>query len=401
MNITKKIYCRAVQAVFRLAMPLLPYKEPKILESVLEAADMIAQKGLASVLLVTGPHLRSIGATAELEGRLDSLNIRCAVYDSTATNPTVDNVEEARELYLKNACEAIIAFGGGSPIDCAKAVGARIAYPEKSVRKMRGVMRVRRRIPPLVAIPTTAGSGSEVTLSAVITSSESKYKYTINSFPLIPSYAVLDADVTLSMPQRVTATTGMDALTHAVEAYIGRSTTKKTREAAKRAVSLIFANIERAYFDGEDREARESMLRAAHLAGIAFSKSYVGYVHAVAHSLGGQYDIPHGLANATLLPIVLEEYGEAVYDKLHELSVSAGISVPEESHSVSAKRFIDKIKSLNEMMGIPKTLSGINADDIPVMSKHADREANPLYPVPVLMDKKELEKIYLKVSDRR
>ena len=221
----------------------------------------------------------------------------------------------------------------------------------------------------------------------------------MNSFPLIPHYAALDPKVTYTLPPQLTATTGMDALTHAVEAYIGRSTTKETRSLAKETVKLIFGNIEKAYTDGTNHNARANMLRAAYAAGIAFSKSYVGYIHAVAHSLGGRYNIPHGLANSVLMPIVLEEYGDSVHKKLHELGIVAGVCDTTDSDKVGAEKFISAIKAMNKRMGIPEKLSGILAEDVPLMARYADKEANPLYPVPRLMNAKELEKLYYNVAD--
>ena len=258
-----------------------------------------------------------------------------------------------------------------------------------------------KRIPPLIAIPTTAGTGSEATLAAVITDSELKHKYTINSFPLIPSHAVLDPAMTRTLPPSLTATTGMDALTHAVEAYIGRSTTRETRRLSLQAVRLIFENLESAYADGDNMTARAQMLNASYAAGVAFTRSYVGYVHALAHSLGGQYNTPHGLANAVLLPHVLSAYGSAAHKKLHDLANAAGVATPGCSDSEAAKRFIAAIRQMNARMGIPDTLPGIRREDIPLMASHADSEANPLYPVPVLMDAKELEKFYYLVAEWR
>ena len=396
MNILKKIYCRVFQAGFRLAMPFLPYREPGILNSVVEVEPLLQKLGIDSVLLVTDKMLRQFGATAKLEKVLADANIKCVVYDETCPNPTVINVEAARELYVKENCEALIAFGGGSSMDCAKAVGARIAYPNKTVNQMKGLLKVLKKIPTLIAVPTTAGTGSEVTITSVITNSEIKHKYTMNSFPLIPAYAVLDPEVTLTLPPHLTATTGMDALTHAVEAYIGGSTTKETRAYAKEAVKLIFENLETAYLDGKNEVARRNMLRAAYIAGIAFSKSYVGYVHAVAHTLGGQYNVPHGLANAVLMPIVLDEFGESAYEKLHQLAVAGGISKETDNAAESAKKFIQEIRDMNARMNIPTGFDNIVESDIPMMAEHADAEANPLYPVPKLMDAKELEKIYHK-----
>ena len=221
----------------------------------------------------------------------------------------------------------------------------------------------------------------------------------MNNFTLIPRYAVHDPAVTYTLPPHLTATTGMDALTHAVEAYIGGSTSRETRALAEEAVKLIFENLENAYQNGQDHTARENMLRATYAAGIAFSKSYVGYIHAVAHSLGGQYNIPHGLANSVLMPIVLENYGEKAHQKLHRLGIAAGVAASQDSPEAGAEKFIAAIRAMNRRMGIPEKLKGIRAEDIPTMAKHADREANPLYPVPKLMNAGELEQFYYQVAD--
>lgn len=279
-------------------------------------------------------------------------------------------------------------------MDCAKAVGARIAKPNQSLAKMKGILKVHKKFPLLIAIPTTAGTGSETTLAAVITDAETRHKYAINDFPLIPRYAVLDPKVTLSLPPHITATTGMDALTHAVEAYIGRSTTYATRKDSLMAVKLIFENLDTVYNDGSNIEARRNMLKASFYAGCAFTKSYVGYVHAIAHSLGGEYNVPHGLANAILLPFILESYGECIYKKLYELGVEAGIVEKDTPYEVAARKFIDAIKDMKKRFQISDTVSAIKEEDIPKLAHYADKEANPLYPVPKLMDANELEEFY-------
>lgn len=401
MNIFKKVFCRVYQFAFHAALPVLPYREPEILKSVCEIADNIKRHNLSSVLIVTDSFLKESGATKDLEKSLTENGIKYNVYDKTRPNPTVDNVEEALKLYQENNCECLIAFGGGSPMDCAKAVGARVAYPKRSLDKLKGNLRIFRKLPLFFAVPTTAGTGSEVTVTAVITDEKEKYKYTMNSFPLIPDFAVLDAKVTYTLPKHLTATTGMDALTHAVEAFIGRSTSKQTRKLSKEVAKLVFENIETAFSEPENHKARENMLSAAYKAGIAFSKSYVGYIHAVAHSLGGQYNIPHGLANSVLLPIFLEFYGKSIYKKLYTLALYSGVATKADSIEVGAKKFIEKIKFLNDNMQIPKTLPGIKEEDIKIMAKHADKEGNPLYPVPVLLNAKELEQFYYKVADWR
>ena len=399
MFILKKIACRAVQLAFRAATPFLPYREPRIFSSVEALGDVFAERGTAAALIVTSAGTAKRGLLAPLEAVLASRGIRYRVYDKTRPNPTVSNVEEALKMYHANGCDALIAIGGGSVIDCAKGIGARVAYPKKDLNRLAGVMRVRRRLPMLVAIPTTAGTGSEVTLAAVITDEKTHHKYVMMSFPLIPHAAVLDATLTATMPPHLTATTGMDALTHAVEAYIGRSTTQKTRTLALEAAAQIFSNIERAYADGQDLQTRKNMLLAAYRAGVAFSVSYVGYVHALAHALGGAYDTPHGLANAVLLPHVLAGYGKSAHKKLHRLGIAVGVSCEGDSHEVGANRFIDAVRELNKRMNIPSTLPEIRREDIPVLARQAATEANPLYPVPKLMTGKELEIFYYKIAE--
>ena len=399
MNLARRIYSRTFQKAFRIAIPFLPYRKPEILNGIAELPELFRSKGIKSVLLVTDKGIRGMGLTRKLENLMAENGIRLAVYDSTVANPTTDNVEEARRLFLSSQSEAIIGFGGGSSIDAAKAVGARIAYPRKPLSKMEGILKVRRRIPLLIAVPTTAGTGSETTLASVIVDSTTRHKYPINSFPLIPRYAVLDPEVTRSLPPSLTASTGLDALTHAVEAYIGGSTTKETRSAAREAVRLIFSSLPRAYHNGNDMAARDDMLHAAFLAGSAFTVSYVGYVHAVAHSLGGKYNVPHGLANAILLPYVLEKYGAKAEKKLAELAEAAGLA-GQDTHAKAAA-FIAAIKAMEKDMKIPEKLPIIRDEDIPELAAYADKEANPLYPVPVLMDAPELEGFYHAVMENK
>lgn len=393
MKLVKKIYCRAFQTVFRIALPVLPYRDPVILHSMEEVPEILAGKGLRRPLLVTDGSIRGLGLTKPLEEALDQAGMKTVVYDGTRPNPTTDMVEAAFTLYRTYNCDSLIAFGGGSPMDCAKAVGARAARPRKPLEKMAGILKVARKLPLIIAIPTTAGTGSETTLAAVIVDAKTRHKYVINDFGLIPPYAVLDPSVIHSLPKNVTAATGIDALTHAVEAYIGRSTTKHTRKDAEEAVELVFENLERAA-GHEDVESEEAMLRAAHLAGRAFTRSYVGYVHAVSHSLSGKYDLPHGQTNATLLPIVLELYGGVIYPKLARLSVRANLGEPGLDEAELAKDFIAAVRDLNDRLGIPRSIPEIREEDIPALAAYADKEANPLYPVPVLWDAEELEVIY-------
>ena len=394
MNIFKKIYYRTYQGVFKLAIPFLPYREPDILESDEEVVSVLKEKNIKSVLFVADKGVKNLGLTVSLEEKLQNSNINVAIYDGTVPNPTTSNVEDALKIYKENGCEALIAFGGGSVMDCAKGVGARVARPNKTLKQMKGVMKVNKKLPLLIAVPTTAGTGSETTLAAVITDSETRHKYAINDFPLIPKYALLKPELTVGLPKHITSTTGMDALTHAIEAYIGRSTTKQTRKCALEAVKDIFKYLPVAYENGGNLEARKKMLVAAYNAGLAFTKSYVGYVHAIAHTLGGKYNIAHGLANAIILPYVLKAYGKKVYKKLWKMGIYAGLFDRNTNIEDGAKLFIQKIEEMNKIMNIPKKIEGINEKDISLLAKTAEKEANPLYPVPVLWTNKDLEKIY-------
>ncbi len=397
MNIFKKLYCRTYQVAFRAILPVLPYREPKILNSNEDILNVLKQFKISSVMLVTDKGIRNLGLTSKLEELLNK-NLRLCVYDETVPNPTTNNVYDAVKLYNQNDCNAIIAFGGGSSMDCAKGVGAQIANPKKPLSKMKGILKVRKKLPLLIAIPTTAGTGSETTLAAVITDSETRHKYAINDFPLIPSYAALMPELTVGLPKHITSTTGMDALTHAVEAFIGRSTTKQTRQKALSATKLIFENILEAYNNGTNLEARKNMLKAAYDAGVAFTKSYVGYVHAIAHSLGGKYNVPHGLANAVILPYVLKAYGKAVYKKLWKMGVYAGLFNKSVSYFDGANLFISKIEELNKQMNIPTKIEVLIEADIAKLAVTAEHEANPLYPVPVLFTAKQLENIYYNIK---
>ena len=397
MKTLRKIYCRTFQTGLKIALPFLPYRTPKVAGSVKALPKIIQKKNCRKVLIITDEGIRKLGLTLHLEKALTDAKIPYCIYDKTVANPTTDNVAEAVRLYRKAGCDCIIGFGGGSSMDCAKAVGACIVKPKQSLKKMKGILKVHKKLPLLMAVPTTAGTESETTLAAVITDGQTRHKYAINDFPLIPRYAVLDPGVTLGLPPFITATTGMDALTHAVEAYIGNSTTYGTQKDALLAVKLIFENIDKAYENGRDATARRNMLHASFYAGCAFSKSYVGYVHAIAHSLGGEYNVPHGLANAVILPMMLEAYGKTIHKKLAHLAIAAGLADKDTPWEEAAGRFIQAIKDMKKRFGIGDRIPEIQQKDIRKLARYADKEANPLYPVPVLMDALELEPFYYRL----
>ena len=391
----KKAYYRAFQKVMKIALYAFDWSEPELLEgpgAIKELPAFIKSKGINSVLIVTDKGLMNLPMLDSLFEKLDEVGVDYVVYDGTEPNPKINNIEDARQLYLDNGCEGIIAFGGGSSMDCAKAAGARVTNPNKSVRKMRGLLKIRHKLPPLFAVPTTAGTGSEVTVAAVVTDPETHEKNAINDPKLRPKYAVLDPELTVGLPPHITSTTGMDALTHAVEAYIGKSNTKSTEMYAEKAVKMIFENLEECYTNGKNIEAREQMLKASYYAGMAFTRAYVGYVHAIAHNLGGFYGVPHGLANAVILPYVLEYFGSTAHKRLAKLAVISGVK-KDGSDADKANAFIEEIKEMNKRMNIPDKFDFIKEEDIPVIVKRALKEGNPLYPVPKIMDESDCEAV--------
>ena len=301
-------------------------------------------------------------------------------------------VEEGVKLYHEKNCQAIIAFGGGSPMDCAKGIGARIARPNKSIAQLQGLLKVFKKIPVFYAVPTTAGSGSETTVAAVITDTATHHKAAIMDTHLIPRCAVLDPELTVGLPPFTTACTGMDALSHAVEAYTNHTyNTKLENDLAKQAVKLIYDNLLNAYKDGANIEARQNMQKAAFFAGRAFTRGCVGYVHAVGHTISGLYNIAHGLAMAVILPHVMRQYGPAAYPRLAELADVCGIEGA--SNAERANRFILWIEDMNREMGLPTCLDMIKEQDIPQMIKWAMKEGNPLYPTPVTWTEADFRKL--------
>ncbi len=394
MNAIARMRCRSFQTIFRAALPFLPYRQPKLLGRMRDIAPMLHQKNIRTVLLIADERIRDLGLTEPLEKSLDRAHIAFSVYIQHSSIPTIYDVEDAYQLYLKSGAKAIIAIGGGSAIDCAKVVGARFARPDRPISQMAGLLRVMRRTPPLIAIPTAAGTGSEATLDAVITDDANRHPYSILDFSLIPEYTVFDAQLTLHLSPLHTAIGGMDALTHAIEAYIGRSTNRFTRAMAEEAVMLISRNLRPAYENGSNLRVRQRMLRASYCAGVTFTRSYIGYVHAISHTLSAQYGIEHGLANAVVLPHMLRHYGLSCSGKLARLAYNADLVSRNVDENVAARRFIRWIEKMNKTFGFPDGFSQIREEDIPELASLAAKEANPLYPVPQLMDAKELEVIY-------
>ena len=388
MKLIMKIY----QQFLKLYVAAFKIKETRIIHEPGASVDMgerIKADGISRVLVITDGVLTKLGLPVKMLEGLKESGVAYTVYDGVVQNPTIENIEAAKQLYLDNQCEAIVAFGGGSVIDCAKMTGV-VALSGKPVKRYDRMIPMIRKMARLYAVPTTAGTGSEVTISAVITDTSRHKKMAITDPKLAPDVAVLDAELMIGLPKPITAATGMDALTHAVEAYVGNWKFKSTDTYAVKAVKKIFGYIEKAYKKGDNIEARHEMAIGAAYGGYAFRTAGVGYVHGIAHRLSELYGIPHGLANAMVLPHVLWKSIDSIDRKLADLSKKAELADWKKSDREIAEDFIRQIEALNEKLLIPKYVSQIRRVDIPLIAKRAIGEANKMYPVPYVMFKKEL-----------
>ena len=394
----KYIWYRLRQAGFSAFMYLAPIRKAQVISgagSLLKIPENIKKENKKKVLVVTTPGFIKRGSLVPFFEELKKQNLEYVIFSEVQPDPTTDCIEEAVALYKKDQCEVIVAIGGGSVIDCSKALGARIARPNKSLQQMQGLLKVLKKIPDLYAVPTTAGTGSEATAGAVITDGTNHYKFTILDLCLVPRYAVLDAELTCPLPPHITAHTGMDALTHAVEAYTNCFCSPLAKKMSLDAIKLIYENLETAYLDGNNKKARENMLLASYYAGVAINNNFIGYVHAIAHGIGGLYGVTHGKANAIILPYVLEAFREKAHKKLAKLAdlVSVGGNTEEEK----AKAFIDSVLDLNKKLGIEKNIVELKKEDIPELANRAVKERNPTYPVPVIWEKDDFEKLIEKI----
>lgn len=380
----------------KLLISLLPPPSPTLLMggNALKnlIADMQANK-IDKLLLVTDRQITSFGLHQKLCSLLTDNSITIVLYSDVEPNNPINNIEQALSHYQQTQCQGVICLGGGSVMDCGKLIAVRIARPDKSIRQLKGLFKVRRRLPPIYAIPTTAGTGSETTVAAVAFDPIAKQKFAVTDLCLCPKAAVLVPEFTYGLPSNITANTGMDALTHAIEAYLGILGTAFTDQKAMDACSLIFGNLLQAYQQGNGHRYRENMLLASFYAGEAFTRASVGYVHAIAHSLGGYYGTAHGLANAVLLPKILRWYGTSIEYKLAKLAQHCQIGVNKISSAAKAQAFIESIEALNQKMAIPTVINDLKAEHIPALAKRALKEAHPDYPVPKFMDLNSCEKL--------
>jgi len=366
---------------------LLPIPQPMLLVGP-GASRRLGQAlcgfGHKKILIVTDRVVSEMGLPDALTKALSAGGTAHVIFDAITPDAPIPLIEKGIAFYAKHGCDAIVAFGGGSPMDAAKTIALAVAN-KKHPRQLVGYFRGLRAPVPIYAVPTTAGTGSEVTVAAVVSDPQTNRKLVIADTRLVPTMAALDPSLMTGLPRHVTAATGMDALTHAIEAFIGHWSTSHSDRMALAAVGMIYDNLRVAYKNGRNLAAREQMALAATYAGLAFTRANVGYVHAIAHQLGGKYHTPHGLANAIMLPHVLKYLSPAVTKKLAILAVRAKVGKQGERPAALAKKFLDSVETLNRDLGIPRHLDALREADIPALAKAACWEADTNYPVPRYM----------------
>jgi len=374
----------------------LPIPQPTLLVgpgSSGRLGQAVAGMGHTKLLIVTDKIISKLGLLKDLTDALTAGGAEYVVFDEITPDAPIPLIERGIEFYREHGCDAIVAVGGGSSMDASKAIAASIANPHKPLRSLAGYFKGLHGPAPIYAVPTTAGTGSEVTVAAVIADPERESKIVIIDTRMVPKMAALDPNLMTGLPPAVTAATGIDALTHAIEAFIGNWTTPYTDGMALSAVGLIFENLRTAYTDGKNLQAREKMSLASTYAGIAFTRANVGYVHAIAHQFGGKYHTPHGLANAIVLPHVLKYSAPVVTDRLAQLAVRAKLGAEGEDEDTLAQKFLDGVDQLNRDLGIPLHLEALKEADIPALAKAACKEAHGGYPVPRYMTRAQCEEM--------
>lgn len=393
------LFYRFVMLMTKIIMFFVPEAKPTVLSgegSSVQLVDTISNFGLKKVLIVTDAMLVQLGIITPIVDALKAKGIEPVVFDGVEPDPSFDVVDAGLAALKQNGCDGVLAIGGGSSIDAAK-VMALAGNNEKTPRELEGKFVAKNPALPLFAIPTTAGTGSEVTVAAVISDKVDGSKKLVLDPKIVPLAAALDPKLMAGLPPHITAATGMDALTHAVEAYIATFATQQTDAYAVAATRMIVNNLETAYSDGGNMPAREAMAQGSFYAGLAFTKAFVGYVHAIAHQFGGKYHTPHGLANALVLPHILEYSKDKVADRLANLAVECGLGERSEGEAALAQKFVDRVWAMNEAMGIPKTLEALQVKDIPEIAKAALHEAHYTYPVPKYMDMAQCQAILHKL----
>jgi alcohol dehydrogenase class IV len=398
-DLTRTVGLPVVKKAAGVATRLLPIPQPTLLVGPGSSARLgqaIGAFGHRKILVVSDHLIAELGLMKACLDALQASGTGVLVYDEITPDAPIPLIEKGIDLYRRKGCDAILAFGGGSVMDAAKAIGLAAAN-DKHPRKLVGYFKGLRAPPPLYAVPTTAGTGSEVTVAAVISDPEHERKLVIADTRIVPQMAALDPLLMVGLPAAVTAATGMDALTHAVEAYLGDWSTEVTDRMALSAVAMIFENLPRVFDRGDDLVAREQMALASTYAGMAFTRANVGNVHAIAHQLGGKYHTPHGLANAIMLPHVLRFSASATVGRLATLALRAKVGRLGDSREELARTFLDSVDTLSRTVGIPRTLEALREADVPALAKAACHEADANYPVPRVMLQADCEALLRKV----
>lgn len=387
----KTIFARMYQKILYVFTCIMKFREPIILNDLSDVVEVLSKEEKKNILLLSGKRVSKEDFYLTLFNLLKD-NFNVLDYNEIPSDPDIESIEKAVTKAKEFNIDAVVSLGGGSTMDAGKVVAARLTN-KKSIRKMKGLLKITKKPVFMIAIPTTCGTGSECTVASVITDLERNEKYAINDPKLIPQYAVLDPKVLLTLPKDLIATTALDALTHAIEAFIGKSNTSKTYYYANEAIYKIIDNVEDAY-KTHDIESLELLQLASYEAGIAFTKAYVGYVHAFSHAISAYYHLPHGYLNGIILPIILEEYGDCIDHHLEYLNTICAIN------STNPKEFINKLKELLVNLNQENNLCAIIKDeDIPNMIKHIKKEVYPLYPVPRYFSDEELLNIFNKIRN--
>ncbi|MEK4194974.1 iron-containing alcohol dehydrogenase [Paenibacillus sp. FSL R7-0163] len=350
-----------------------------------EIGPYIQELKLKKALVVTDKFLMKSSIAGKLLAVLDEAGIEYAIYDEVKPNPTCKNVHDGVDYLKSQNCDYLISIGGGSPQDTAKAIGI-IATNGGHIKEYEGVHKSKHKSLPIVAVNTTAGTSAEVTINYVITDEDRKVKMVMVDKNSLATISVNDPELMVDKPAALTAATGMDALTHAIEALVTPGAYPVTDATALAAVELIFANLARTVKNGHDIEAREQMVYAIFLGGLAFNNAGLGYVHAMAHQLGGVYDLPHGVCNAMLLPFVEEENAKYVPEKFRSIAKAIGLNVENQTDKQCADFVIESIKALSKEVGIPAKLSelGVEEVDLDLLAENSMKDAcapgNPFIP---------------------
>ncbi|MCR5078607.1 MAG: iron-containing alcohol dehydrogenase [Bacilli bacterium] len=399
MNIFYRAYARTFQFLLRYGGKLLRYDEPKRLNSPEEIVSFLKENGCSHIFLVSGRSTFASSASHNVISSILDKGIAIETYLMQSKEPSVEECKRMGELYLKASCDSIISIGGGSRIDAAKSLALHLAYPDKDMTEFRGALKVHRKLPAHIVIPTTAGSASEDSISMVLTDEGKGDKFAISSPYLLPSAYYFDATYLLEIPHNQGSESAMDAYTHNLEAYLGSALSKKDSRLAVKAISTLDTKIETFYCSSRSKEVALELFEASRIGGYCFSRGYVGYVHALAHALGGKTHLSHGKLIAVLLPYVLIAYRKNAYKKLAYLCDTLHLLDKKASKEEKAKTFIGHIFAVEAKLRIPPSIGvKLSEKDIDEVVDHAYREANPFYPVPRILNRVELKNVVMEAN---